>query len=1715
MKKILFCLLVTCGLMAKAQVYNNEWIDYSKTYYKFKVGKDGIHRIRQATLDAAGLGSVPVEYFQLWRNGEQVPLYTTVQSGILPSNGWIEFYGRMNDGKPDKELYRKPEWQLNDRYSLETDTAAYFLTINTNVSQNLRLVPTVNDVANNTLPAEPYFMYTYGHYFRNRINSGYAVNVGDYLYSSSYDRGEGYSSLDITTTFNSAGVPTYGKNTVIIKNLFPYVGGPDAKFKVAVSGNAINQRRYLVTLNSDSIIGKQMDFFGYALDSTIFPTSLIHPTTDTITLTNITSCAATTCPSSDRMVVHKYEITYPRLFNFGGAYNFEFTLPASAVGNYLEITNFAWENIAPILYDMTNGKRYVANTSGAPMLKFALEPSATERHLILVSLEGGNWTFINSLEPRNFIDYTAPANQGDYLIISHPALFTGPNGSNPVEDYRAYRSSADGGSYDAKIYLIDEIIDQFGFGIKKNPAAVRNFIRYARLNYSVPPKHVFLIGRGVQYVQHRSNESDPLMDKLNFIPPYGYPASDALLAAEPGSSLPEVPIGRLSVINGQEIADYLKKVKEFEQQQVITSSNINDKAWMKNVVHIVGASEPGLEGLLSGYLDVYGDIISDTLFGANVTKFSKSGTSSVEQLNSTRLTNLFSEGISLITYFGHSSASTLEYNLDNPQNYDNYGKYPLFMGLGCNAGNFYGFSTARLLAKEALSEKYVLAQDRGTIGFIASTHFGIVHYLDIWASRAYKNIAYKAYGSTIGEIMKATAAEVFAFTTQDDFYARCNTEESALHGDPAIRLNPHPKPDYVIEDPMVKIIPGFVSVADPSFKVSASVLNIGKSPSQKVAVEIKRQFPDQTEILLRRDTLEGIRFMDTVTVEVPINPVVDKGLNKIIVTIDVDNDADEIYENNNTVTKDVMIYEDEARPVYPYNFSIVNKQGIRFQASTANPFSVSKTYQMEIDTTEFFNSPLKVTKTVTQPGGLLEFDPGITFMDSTVYYWRVAPSSSPTGTPSWNTASFTYLNIADEGFSQAHFFQHLKSNGLTMTLDSASRHWNFDDIYQNLFVKHGSWGTSVGQESGVAVLINGAASIRNTCSFQSLVFNVFDPKTFTPWVNYVAPGTPTNHYGGGMYGSATNLCGSGRQNNFEYRWDQVGSREKAMNFLNDTVPDGAYVVVRSWLLDPVSFPTQASMIRYAHEWANDTLVHGSGKSLYHSLKNQGFADLDSFNRPRNFVFIYKKNDPSFTPRWVFTDNTYDNISLSADCGVPDTMGHIVSPKFGPSKQWKEMRWRGATVDATPGDNARVNIVGHKITGEVDTLFRGITPAQNVVDISSIDASVYPYLQLDMVNADTNHVTPYQLNYWRVTYIPAPEGVLAPNVYFSMKDTVDVAEPLTFNVAFRNVSEVEFSDSVRVRLVVTDRNNVTHTLPDIKLRKLPAHDTLNIRFPADTRNFVGANNMYVEVNPDNDQPEQYHFNNFFYKDFYVRGDTMNPLLDVTFDNVHILNHDIVSAKPTIVIKLRDESKWYLIDDPSTLKIQVRDVATGEIRDYYFGTDTLQFQPAQQAPNNHNVATAIFRPYFEKDGTYELIVRGKDMSDNTAGRMEYRVFFEVINKAMISNMLNYPNPFTTSTAFVFTLTGSEVPQNIRIQILTITGKVVREITKEELGPLHIGRNITEFKWDGTDQYGQKLANGVYLYRVITNLNGKSLEKYRSADDNTDQYFNKGYGKMYLMR
>ncbi|MEX0636437.1 MAG: hypothetical protein WD135_06690, partial [Ferruginibacter sp.] len=98
MKKILTAFLIICSFCVNAQQLNNAWIDYSKTYYKFFVNKDIISRIPSSVLSASGLGSVNADHFQLWRNGQQVRLFTSVSNAQLGATDFIEFWGQMNDG---------------------------------------------------------------------------------------------------------------------------------------------------------------------------------------------------------------------------------------------------------------------------------------------------------------------------------------------------------------------------------------------------------------------------------------------------------------------------------------------------------------------------------------------------------------------------------------------------------------------------------------------------------------------------------------------------------------------------------------------------------------------------------------------------------------------------------------------------------------------------------------------------------------------------------------------------------------------------------------------------------------------------------------------------------------------------------------------------------------------------------------------------------------------------------------------------------------------------------------------------------------------------------------------------------------------------------------------------------------------------------------------------------------------------------------------------------------------------------------------------------------------------------------------------------------------------------------------------------------------------------------------------------------------------------
>ncbi|MFZ4058049.1 MAG: C25 family cysteine peptidase [Ferruginibacter sp.] len=1683
MKKLLCSLLLLLTFAAKAQL-NNSWIDYSKTYYKFKVGKTGLYRINQSTLSAAGLGTVPAEQFQLWRNGEQIRIFTSAASGVFTGSDFIEFWGKMNDGVADKNLYRVQDYQLCDSFSLHTDTSTYFLTANP-LGGNLRYTSSINNVAGNVLPEEPYFMRTVNSAYKKQYNRGYAAIVGEYVYSSSYDMGEGWASddavpcCDLTKEFTGLNV---------------YTAGPANSVSLYISafGNALYTRNLRVKIFNTTIINDPMNYF-----------AIVKKRVDNIPLSTLQSpdyvpiyMNGTGTDNRDRVVIGEMWLRYPARFNFNNERNFSFELPAAASGNYLVIDNFNTGSTAPILYSVNDGKRYVGDISVAGKVRFALPASAdVARKFILVNQEAVNYSTVNTLTAKSFFNFSTASNQGDYLIISHPNLYNDGNNNNYVEQYRQYRASAAGGSFNAKIIPIDELNDQFAFGIKKHPAAIRDFTRFADQNFVTKPKYIFIIGRGMSSLEFRVNEAHPATDQIDLVQTFGWPASDNLLVCQPGQNVPITPIGRISVVNGGEIKKYLDKVKQYELAQSSTSQTIINKAWMKNAIHVVGGKDSLEDALFSTYLNGYKTILEDTSYGGRVETFKKATTAAVEQANGERIQDLMNNGIGFIGYFGHSSANTLAFNLSSPEIYSNAGKYPFFNVSGCSAGNFYIFDPTRLTGNLTLTEKYVLAEQRGSIGFLASTHLGIPPFLNFYNTQLYNAISKTMYGNSIGNQIKNVMQTLGGNPQTLDYYTRIHLEEVTLHGDPALKINAFALPDYAVEDQSVRISPSIISVADNNFNVKVKMNNIGKAVGDSIRVIIKRTLPSNAIQVLYNELIPSIKYADSLELIVSINPLTDKGLNKLTVTLDADFRQSELSENNNEIVKEFFIFEDEIRPVYPYNYSIVNQQNIVYSASTANPLSGQRQYLMEVDTTELFNSAFKKQYTASGLGGLIQFTPSnLTFTDSTVYYWRTSIVPLNNGTPIWNSFSFVYLANSSSGFNQSHYYQHKKSSfSNTISLDN-DRVMRFKELPQSILIRTGLYPYI--SYDRINVNLDFDQLEYYGCKYESLQFLVYDTATLLPWKNF-------NTAGSGRYGSwpVCDVYPGGYRYIFEFPYSSPAYRKKAMDFM-DSIPDGMYVSVTN-----LGWTNNTSFIS---DWQADQGSLGAGNSLYHKLKAAGFSKIDSFTRNLPFIFFYRKNrNGTFTPVQKMGDREDAQVEESIALLSKYKSGTIESPAYGPARNWYSLHWRGNSVEANPTDTVSIQVYGIRSNGNSD-LLATVHPAQDT-SLAFINANTYPYVKLKMLNTDPIFATPNQLRYWRINADYMPEGAIAPNISFNMKDSVDQGEPINFTVAFKNISPVAF-DSLRVKFEVTDRNNNRVVIPIPKKKPLISGDTILVSATIDTRYLPGINTLYVMVNPDNDQPEQYLYNNFIYKDFKVGEDKYNPLLDVTFDGVHILNRDIVSSKPGILVKLKDESRFMALADTALLKVQVR-FPDGNLRNYFFG-DSMRFTPANLSAGE-NTASIDFLPSFPDDGEYELIVSGKDVVGNRAGMLEYRVTFTVINTPMISNMLNYPNPFTTSTAFVFTVTGNEVPQNMRIQILTITGKVVREVTKDELGPLHIGRNITDFKWDGTDMYGQKLANGVYLYRVITNLNGKSLDKYKAEGDNTDKFFNKGYGKMYLMR
>jgi len=1694
-KHIITLLFALLGFSsAFAQTYGNEWIEYNKTYYKFNVARQGIYRIPYSALSTLdNINTVQGSAFNLFNMGNTIPyyFYDANNSGFFDDPGdFIEFYGKPNDGSFDTQLYPDPAYQTNNAISLFNDTAVYFLAWNT-VKPNI-LIANIQNNLSGVLPAkEQYFMNVVRENGLSEPQLGKPIPVGngETVHESIFDEGEGLTR----GRFNS-------NDAVNLSTPNIFTTAPvSAALSFTVIG--LNSTQHNLTYKFNSLTLGNDQFNNFKVNSHAYTIPL-----NSITANNL-FIASASASIVDYNAIAYAEIIYPSQFKFSNNSRAYINLNSSSAARYLEITDFNHQNTDPILYDITNKMRLTA-TFG-PTLKYRLpsQSANANRELFVTSQNSANLLNITTLERVNFVNYyIQQVNQGDYIILTHPK-FNDIN-NYPLK-YAKYRESNDGGDHTVVIALINQLYDQFGYGIRKHPLAIRNFIDFALNHWNTKPEHLFIIGKGREYWQQESGQfrlvrSQALIHAQCLVPTFGKPGSDALLTATSDSISPRLAVGRLSVENSADIDHYLEKVIAYERLQRETGDpyqTIEGKVPMKRIMHMAGGAGEGQQMQFKAFLEDYEDIIEDTLFGGDVYTFYKTSSAPIQIVQSDFIRELINTGVSLITFFGHSSANSFDFSIDDPDNLTNFGRYPVILSNGCYTGNIYNSSPG-------ISEDFVLTPDKAAIAFISTIGFSSSSGLYYFSRNFYENLGQHHYGATLGQIMQHSVADIENFNGSP--LNKTIAEEMTLHGDPGLQVNPHAKPDYALEAQNVSFIPTNVTVSQDSFQMRVILVNLGRAIKDSIDISVTRYFPGTSgggvEYVKR---IRGTYFSDTVYFNIPTGSSSSFGLNEFRIKVDNGDEISELTENNNELRGLTLnITSEDVFPIYPYEFAIVPTVPVTLKASTANPFAAAHTYRMEIDTTELFNSPLLTSTTITQSGGVLTWIPSMTYTSNVVYYWRVGID----GANSYNNSSFIYLKDEYPGWNQSHYYQFQKDNYNTLFLDSDSVFKFIGDV-KGVSVKTGKANISGGGPvpwDQIAYYLNNALKHTWVCGgggfSGGLVLAVFDSASGNNWISRYAD--VVSDQLGFEYNSIykNRHCKDRDFEGFDFPTSGAILQQRIVDFIA-SVPDGNYIFAYS---------------------VNSAGYSGWGQPLIDAFQNLGSQELTPASLLSGsdipWAFFAKKGSPN-TATEMRKLNSTEILEFSASFSAYWNQGTITTPLIGPAYEWGSMHWRYHAMEPQMYDQQSVDIIG--VTQSGSEILIDSNVANLDYSIQNINASTYPYIKLRLDTRDDTTRTPTQLDYWRVLYKKVPEAALNPAFNFAFRDSINLGEPLDLTMAVENVTDVPM-DSLLVKYTLISTGN-SAVNEYVRYDSLHALETMNLNwlFNTDCNCLGDVNTLTVEVNPipknsttnKYDQLEQFHFNNIASLQFKLDKDRINPLLDVTLTECIFFDGDIVSAEPEILIRLKDENKYLLLDDTSLINIFIINPAKVQSQLRYDGV-TMQFTPAS---GSGNTAEVRLKKMFETDGEYTLLVQAKDRSRNVSGSyglpqegIDYRISFEVIREAMITNVLNYPNPFTSSTRFVFTLTGIQPPDFFKIQIMTVSGKIVRELTQADLGPIHVGKNITEYAWNGTDEYGDPLANGLYLYRVVASLDGEMLNKWKNGPDKTtDKYFKSGFGKMYLAR
>ncbi len=214
------------------------------------------------------------------------------------------------------------------------------------------------------------------------------------------------------------------------------------------------------------------------------------------------------------------------------------------------------------------------------------------------------------------------------------------------------------------------------------------------------------------------------------------------------------------------------------------------------------------------------------------------------------------------------------------------------------------------------------------------------------------------------------------------------------------------------------------------------------------------------------------------------------------------------------------------------------------------------------------------------------------------------------------------------------------------------------------------------------------------------------------------------------------------------------------------------------------------------------------------------------------------------------------------------------------------------------------------------------------------------------------------------------------------------------------------------------------------------------------------------------------------------DNIGPEIELFMNDEAFISGGITNEDPHLLVKLFDENGINtssgighdiaaVLDDDVANSFRLNDYYEANVDDYQNGT--INYPLRDISP-----------------GLHTLSLKAWDVYNNSSTSEIQFVVHDQDQELVISNVLNYPNPFINYTEFWFNHNSSS-DLSVSIQILTISGKLVKTIN----GYINTSNSSSlsrDLSWDARDDFGDKVAKGVYIYKLTVRSDqiGKQVSK-----------------------